>query len=136
MATKKAKNKKILVVDADKEIGDLVRFVLSEEGYQVFTCRSLSEAARLLSTSHFDVIITEAFAQKDVFKFDPTYLSAFRDVAPTVPIILFSSYCDQSYPVPEQYGLAGSVRKLSDLFELIRKVETVLAEESGQGSRK
>lgn len=118
----------ILVVDPDKEVGALVDVILGEEGYRVTDVDSLDEARRLLSESHFDLIITEAFGQKDVIDFDPSFLSELRLSAGYTPIVLFSSYVCDSSVGSHDFGLAEAVPKPFDVDTLITKVNNVLRE--------
>lgn len=122
--------RRVLVVDPDVDISNLAVLILEEEGYQVTTCLSLSEAAELLSKSHFDLVITEAFNQKHPFDFDPTYLTTIMQAAPSTPVILFSVYADIGFPHPGRFGLADVVPKVQfDIHDLARKVRRVLEEE-------
>ena len=49
--------KTILTVDEDPAIIELLKCILEEAGYKVVAALSLTEAVKLLSKSHFDLII-------------------------------------------------------------------------------
>lgn len=52
-------NEKILVVDDEREIGDLVSLYLENEGFQVLKCSSGLEALRVIETEKLDLAILD-----------------------------------------------------------------------------
>mgnify|MGYP002397270749 CR=1 FL=1 len=50
---------KILVIDEDREIGNLLQYALGSQGYEIVLCADPQEAFLLLSQEKFDYIITE-----------------------------------------------------------------------------
>lgn len=52
-------NEKILVVDDEREIGDLVSLYLGNEGFQVLKCSSGLEALRVIETEKLDLAILD-----------------------------------------------------------------------------
>lgn len=118
--------KAILAVDWEQLVGDLLAFILEEEGYEVTAVGSLKEAVALLESSHFDLIITEAFGQKHTFTFDPTFLRELRSLAGTTPIILLSTYAAYDKFDPDEHGLAAVVAKPFDTDDLLQKVRRLI----------
>ncbi len=116
----------ILVVDPDINLSALVADILGEEGYHVSTAQTLDEAIGLLSKSHFDLIITEAFDQPMRFDFDPAFLARIRAVAGATPIALFSTYASTDTLRPGQHGLADIIPKPFDIDDMVKKVKGAL----------
>lgn len=52
-------SEKILIVDDEKEIADLVTLYLQNEGFQVFRCYSGSEALNIINTERLDMAILD-----------------------------------------------------------------------------
>lgn len=52
-------NDKILIVDDEKEIADLVALYLENENFTVFKCYSAAEALRCIETEHLDMAILD-----------------------------------------------------------------------------
>jgi len=117
----------ILLVEPDPAFASLLTIILQEEGgHKVTTVPSPAEAAQLLSESRFDLVITEAFDQRDPFDFDPAFLSPLRAAGGDVPIILFSTYVQDSALRSGHFGLADAVPKPFDIDDLLRKVNRSL----------
>lgn len=118
--------KTILVVDPDPGLHNLLRLILEEEGHKVASAGHPAEAAKSLSNSHFDLVITEAFDQRDDFDFDPAFLARLRLVAGKTPIILFSTYVPDSRVREGQFGLAAVLPKPFDIDDLVCKINRVM----------
>lgn len=118
--------KAILVLDPDQAIADLLALILREEGYEVILAGSLEEASSALSARHFDLIITEALAQRDIFRFDPTFLAELKSLAGDTPIILCSVYPSTDHLCAHEFGLAAVVPKPFDIDRLSEKVNRLL----------
>lgn len=118
--------KTILVVDPDATVGELLASILGEENYRVATAQSLGEAAALLTSSEFDLIITEAFDQHDKFEFDSAFLSELASPTRSTPIVLCSTYASVSTLRSNDLGLADVVAKPFDIDDLLNKVNRLL----------
>lgn len=125
----------VLVVDPDEAIRDLFVDILREEGCEVATARSLGEAAQRLSRSRFDLVVTEAFGQNDLFDFDPAFLETLREQSREVPIILSSTYPSTDSLRAGDYGLAEIVPKPFEIDQLLRKINRALGRERVVGDR-
>jgi len=124
--------KTILVMDPDEDIGQFLGFILEKAGYKVTVTTSLREGIKILTDSHFDLIITESFAQTRVLAFDPAFLRELRAVAGSTPIILCSTYVDGWGPRAGDYGLSETLPKPFDIDDLLRKVgKTLGVDKSG-----
>lgn len=120
---------KILVIDPDREILEIVKVLLSEEGFDVATAADLAEADGLLQQERFDLILTEAFEQEDYLTFDAKFLETLYQAASDTPVILFSVFPSVDQVRPEKYGLAGVVPKPFDVDKLLAKIEKALRDQ-------
>ncbi len=116
----------ILVVDPDPDLTKLLAYILEEEGHKVTSAQSLTQAVDLLSKTRFDLIVTEAFGQTEVFSFDPSFLAELSSLAGGTPIILFSTYAADNAIRPGDFGLAEIVPKPFDIDKLVAKVALLL----------
>lgn len=118
----------VLLIDADLAIGNFLTLLLQTEGYVVTVAESLDKAITLLAIQIFDVIITEAFGQTDVFHFNPAFLYLLRERAANIPIILCSVWASTDNLRKGNYGLAEIIPKPFDVDALIEKVNKVAAQ--------
>ncbi len=79
----------ILVVDDDHEMRDLLRDLLSEEGYDVASAESGEEAARLLETWSYDLVITD-LKMSGLSGLD--LLHRMRETRPQQAVILITAF--------------------------------------------
>jgi DNA-binding NtrC family response regulator len=80
----------ILVVDDDYETRELLREVLTEEGYNVTTSASGEEALKIGKQSLFDVIISDMKLGADVNGLD--VLRAYKSIQPQSEVILITAF--------------------------------------------
>lgn len=75
---------KILVVDDDKFILELIVFMLEPEGFEIETCSSVDEAVALLDEQKFDLVITDiVMPEKDGTKL-AHYVNSLK---PPIPVL-------------------------------------------------
>ena len=58
-------NKKILIVDDEKEIVDLLEVYLSNDGYSVYKCYNGLEAMKCIKQSQIDLAILDIMLPED-----------------------------------------------------------------------
>ena len=80
----------LLVVDDDADTRDLLREVLSEEGYSVFTAASAEEALKVGQQELFDVIISDMRLGPDQNGLD--VLRAYKEIQPESEVILITAF--------------------------------------------
>ncbi|MGH9343092.1 MAG: sigma-54-dependent transcriptional regulator [Terriglobia bacterium] len=80
----------ILVVDDDPDTQDLLREVLSEEGYNVATSGSGEEALKIGEQELFDVIISDMKLGPDLNGLD--VLKAYKSIQPESEVILITAF--------------------------------------------
>ncbi len=113
--------KKILFIDPDAALEELLRIVLGQH-YDLVYAPNLTEGCRMLNNNDFDLIITEAFDQRDRFIFDPTFLSDLKRRSPGTPILLISTYAEGHRNQAEEYGVDALLPKPFDIDDLAEAV--------------
>jgi DNA-binding NtrC family response regulator len=108
----------ILVVDDDQETRDLLREVLSEEGYEVVTSGSGEEALEIGKREFFDVIISDMRLGPSLNGLD--VLRAYKSIQPESEVILITAFGSMETAI--EAVKAGAFDYLSKPF----KIEEVL----------
>jgi len=80
---------KILVIDDEKSILDLLSAVFEKEGYLVETCLSATRAVELIETQDFDMIISDIKMPR---MSGMELLRYVRDKRPDIPIVMITAY--------------------------------------------
>ncbi len=108
----------ILVVDDDRATQDLLREVLSEEGYEVVTSGSGEEALEIGKQECFDVILSDMKLGPDLDGLD--VLRAYKTIQPESEVILITAFGSMETAI--EAVKAGAFDYLSKPF----KIEEVL----------
>lgn len=114
--------KAILVIEPDEGVGEMLADILREEGYAVTVAETLQVGFTLLSDFHFDLVIAEAFGQRDLFRFDPAFLAKLELPGNAIPIILCSIYPSTDNLRAGDFGLADILHKPFEIVDLLDKV--------------
>ncbi len=80
---------RILVVDDEESIRDLLRLVLAGEGYSVVTARDGEEAIEQLEAQRFDLVITDLVMPRVN---GVEVLRAAKRIDPNYPVIVITGY--------------------------------------------
>jgi signal transduction histidine kinase/CheY-like chemotaxis protein len=80
---------RVLVVDDEAQIRDVVRAILEDRGFQVRTAESTRAALSLLSTEKFDVLCTDIVMPDLSGK---RLVDELRQIEPTLPVVVCSAY--------------------------------------------
>jgi CheY-like chemotaxis protein len=83
---------RVLLVDDDGGIRDMMRMMLEQKGFAVVAVASVTEALRLIATESFDVLITDLHMPNPGDGF--TVVSAMRHSQPEALTLLVSGYPD------------------------------------------
>ena len=121
------KSKKILVVDDETAITELIEVILSERGYQVIIANNGKSGIRQFEKFHPDLIITD-LVMPDIEGIE--LLRVLRTRTKSIPIIVMSGN-----PVGQKFlkasRLLGAIDTLNKPFnpqELIKKIQRALSE--------
>ena len=118
--------KKVLLIDDEAEIRDLLTQVLIREGYQVFTAASGAEAKIMLETGAPDLIISD-LQMEDTDGL--SLISGFKEAMPDTPIILLTGVIFDPETINETINKKGLVYivKTSSLQRIRDEVKRLLA---------
>ncbi len=115
-------NRKILIVDDDREMGALIKKVLSRENYTVHVAQSGAEGILLLQRETFDLIISD-LRMPGISGIE--LIRATKKIAPETPLILITAFGDiQTYLDALGAGAFDYINKplkMRDLRHSIRK---------------
>ena len=122
-ATKKAKSK-ILLVDDDPAIRQILHRLLEEENYLVLTAANGIEALRLFSSTIFDLVLLDLNMP---FKNGWETFEELSDRNPLLPIILITARPNQFFPALAS-GVGALLEKPLDFVKLFSAIHNLLAE--------
>lgn len=122
---------RILLIEDDVFISDVVVTVLEEEEYAVVVCLTPSQAMALLDRVTFDLVITDGFSSVPRVVFVNT-ADVIRSAGVT-PVALFSAHrLDRD--LARAAGFRDIIAKPFDLDTLVRQVKVMLADLPGNGT--
>jgi DNA-binding response OmpR family regulator len=114
----------ILVVDDDKNTRQLIKAVLENERYTVFTAENGEDALLVLDTKHIDLVVLDIMMPKmDGYEFTQTV----REINDSLPILMVSA---KQLPKDKQKGfLVGTddyITKPIDEIEMLLRIKALL----------
>jgi DNA-binding NtrC family response regulator len=116
---------RLLIVEDDPEMRDLLRKVLEKEGYQVSVAADSREATASLSRISFDLVVTDMLMPDDG---GLELLQVIREARPSLPVIIITAFGDWgSYSRALELGAAAFISKPLKMAELIGAIHTALA---------
>lgn len=112
----------ILIVEDEKAISDLIRFTLSDEGYNCECAFDGEEAANLIESKRYDLVLLDVMLPKiDGFELFE-YIKEFN-----VPVIFLTAKSDVEDRIKGlRLGAEDYICKPFNIGELVARVETVL----------
>jgi two-component system nitrogen regulation response regulator NtrX len=128
------KTARILIVDDESNIRELLQEILTEESYEVVTAEN-AEAARLsYATQHFDLVLL------DIWMPDTDGITLLREWASAgdlVPVVMMSGHGTVDTAVEAtRLGAIDFMEKPVSLAKLLRTVEKALAQQQGGEQRR
>ena len=118
--------KRVIVVDDDKEIQEIVTFVLNRNGFEVAVASNGQQLQRLLATQVPDLIILDVMMPGqngyEIF-------SALRSDLRTqqVPVIIMTAHAENIYErISVDLGAAVHITKPFHPLDLVEKIRTLL----------
>ena len=122
---------RILLIEDDVSISELVVEVLEDEGYAVVVCLTPPQAMALLDRVTFDLAITDGFSSVPGAVFVNT-ADVIRSAGIT-PVALFSAH-ELDLQRARAAGFGDLITKPFDLDTLVRQVKVLLADLPGCGA--
>ncbi len=121
-----ARSERVFIIEDDPGVSEVVKLLLSREGYFVEGAGSVKEGLRRLAAGDFDVVVTD-LKLPDGTGLDAVRLIHERDR--TLPIILMTSYSSlESAIAALRAGAVDYIIKPFDNDELLHSVERALKE--------
>lgn len=117
-------SERLLIVDDDGEMRDLLRKVLEKEGYRVSVAGDGRQALAVLAQGAFDLVVTDMLMPEDG---GLELLGTLRRMHPALPVIIVTAFGDwQSYTQALELGAAAFISKPLRMSELIAAVHNAL----------
>ncbi len=119
--------KKILVVDDEKGIRDLFKFLLEPQGFAVFTANDGLEGVEMVKKDAFDIIFLDVHMPR---MRGPEALKIIKQLRPTQIVVVFSSSSDPTYTFENKAKELGAYTCLykpvdiNEIFTIIEKATT------------
>ena len=115
---------RILVIDDETEIAEVVKDALSAEGHTVETALTGTEGVRLASASHYDLVFTD-LGMPDMTGWEVA--QRIQEGDPKVPVVLVTGWgASLDQDEVRRRGISAVVHKPFEIDELIRTAATVL----------
>lgn len=113
---------KILIVEDEKPISDLIKMSLLDEGYHCTCAYDGQEAADIIEGNQFDLVLLDIMLPKiDGYEL-LDYINAYH-----TPVIFLTARCDVKDRVKGlKAGAEDYITKPFEIMELLARVETVL----------
>jgi len=134
MADFKKQRKRVLVVDDEENIRQILKEYLDEFGYEVACAVNGQEAIQIYKSGHFDVILSD-LVMRPVNGLE--LLSEVKKVDPDAVFIMITGYPSiESALEAVKKGAKDYITKPFNIDEIRLKMERVLLEKSLQGRLK
>ncbi|HKQ60836.1 MAG TPA: response regulator, partial [Candidatus Polarisedimenticolaceae bacterium] len=115
---------RILVIDDEQAIVQLVSDALSAEGHQVELAMSGREGVQLAVLSHFDMVLTD-LGMPDMSGWEVA--SRIRKDSPDVPVVLVTGWgASIDEDEVRRHGVAAVVHKPFEIRELLQTTAAIL----------
>lgn len=117
--------KKILVIEDDKIINNIIEFLLKKEAYFIDVARDGNEGFDMINQNNYDLIITDIMLP---YKSGLEVTSYVKTNFPKIPIIIISALGKEDLTIIEAFKLGADdlVAKPFNPIELILRVKRLL----------
>jgi DNA-binding response OmpR family regulator len=125
---------RILVVDDEQDILELMKKSLSAEGYEVMTAQRGGEALQKIKTEMPDLVVLDAMLP-EVHGFDICQNVKSSDIYRDIPILMISAmYTGWRFEedIKKVYGADDYMTKPFRLAEVVRRIKLLLAKKRGE----
>lgn len=117
---------RILIADDEKDICDILKRLVQQEGYKAFTAHDGESALKMVRSELPDVLLTD-FQMPGIDGME--LLNKVKEVDPDLPVIMITAYADISGAVEAlRAGAHDYLAKPFDHHEVIRVLQRALAE--------
>jgi len=130
MLSERAMKERILIVDDEAQIREVLSMYFSRQGYETFTASNTDETLRIVSESKVDVVILDiGLADEDGLKL----LEQLKRDFPDLRVIMLTGmgFVDDLLQEATQKGADGYVSKVLPMDELLASVQRILKARGG-----
>jgi two-component system, OmpR family, response regulator VicR len=115
-------SKRILIIEDDKIINNVIEFLLKKEGYEIEIARDGNEGLEKVASCNPDLIITDIMLP---YKSGLEVTSFVKQHYPSIPLIIISSLGKEDLTIIEAFKLGADdlVAKPFNPVELILRVK-------------
>jgi DNA-binding NtrC family response regulator len=117
---------RVLVIDGDPAIREVLTYCLTFEAYEVEAVPELADGLDLLQHESFDLVLTDLpapwYSRNALDSLDP-----LTRAAPLVPVVLATAYTQARYEEPARHGLADILIKPFELGDLLACLQHAIA---------
>lgn len=117
----------ILLIEDDHDIGALIAELLHGEGYQTTIATSVTAGLEFLRQRHFDLVLSDAFAEGTLATDRWQTLDRIRQSAGTTPLIICTAHRADAFVGYRERGFAALLEKPFDLDDLLALMARLLA---------
>jgi DNA-binding NtrC family response regulator len=115
---------RILIVDDDEGMLDVLKTLFEIEGYEITTCGDGNDAVDLIRSDEFDMLITD-------LRMNPVngmwLLSLVKEEYPSIPVLIITAYhSGEKAQKAIEMGAVGYVSKPFDTTKLLDTVKEAL----------
>ena len=121
--------KRVLCVEDDADLLELMAFIFEHAGYEVKTAKSGSEALLQLGTFPADVVLSD-IRMPNGSGVDLLTSIQNGEASCQPPVVFITGYSDYSENQLKELGCAGLLVKPQDIENIVNKVAEVLATHS------
>jgi CheY-like chemotaxis protein len=114
--------KRVLVLDDDPQILELIQIILEDEGHTVTTFTSPQEALAAVNTTPPDLVLLDIVMRS---RHGLEVLSELREKVPNLPVVLLSGAVSQVDDMPEIARALGAQAFIEKPFDALQLVEVV-----------
>ncbi|HKW26937.1 MAG TPA: response regulator [Terriglobales bacterium] len=129
----KAKKPQILVVEDEASVLLTYRLMLEDQGYEVFCALSSHEAAAVLGSRRFDLVLCDLSLEQNHTGFEVFERVHKRD--PKVPCVLLTGYANrETTERAEQAGITVFFKPI-EIDEFLQTLQTILRNSHGKPAK-
>ena len=121
--------RKILVIDDDSDIGQMMKMILTYKGYKVTVIENAEGVEELIRNSSFDLIFMDMFLSGR-YGVDICFGLKMEKPATHIPIIMMSAHPDAK-KICMEAGANDFISKPFDTHELLAKVANLVKNSTG-----
>jgi DNA-binding response OmpR family regulator/signal transduction histidine kinase len=118
--------RRVLVVDDELSLAQLLRRVLETHGYDVTICTAADEAMELFEASTYDLLISDYLMERTT---GLELAASIHARSPATPVLLVTAWGSNLDATPLPAGVVGVLAKPYRLAEVIMAVDAALARE-------